>query len=293
MHIQKMKEAGRVRMMIADVFWLSVFVSLWTTLILFWNTWWALLLVPAFGVMLSGLSETMHQGVHGNLCGRVRPLNDLLGKITGAVVGIDFTAYREFHLKHHRLVNTPDDPERPIYSMPAYAAHGVGWKDRSRLSRFGSFLSVLGMFAVAMFSGFNGSAWHVVFMRLAIPSVIGTIGYFEGLRYLIPVKILVTWLLPFMVLICVDFFLTQSEHYGTQDKPSAERINLDEQYQVSWNLKLPWPLSFMVFRRNLHAEHHGYPGMHWWFGRDQKIGRTLRLTQYLGMWWANGPRVMT
>lgn len=291
--IQTMKEAGKIRLLFADMVWLTLFLSVWGALIAFWDTWRAIPLVPLFSVMLLGFSEMMHQGAHGNLCGRVKSLNHALGRVAGAVVGIDMNAYREFHLAHHRLVNTPDDSERPIYADPRNVAIGVSWKNRSAFGCFAGFLLSLGSYMRGMLTAFNPNDWLVWLMRLGVPAIIGSIGYLRGLRETIPLLLLVAWYLPFALYFVPDFFLAQSEHYGTMDKPTAERIDNNEQYEISWNLKLLPPLSFMVFSRNLHAEHHGTPGIHWWYARDKMTGRTFPAFAYLRQWWANGPRVMT
>lgn len=117
-------------------------------------------------------------------------------------------------------------------------------------------------------------------------------GYLEGLLYLIPVKMIMAWYLPFFLYTFVEFFLTQSEHYGTEEKGGSGFVPLAIQYGVSWNLKLPAIIEFMVARRNLHAEHHLYPGIHWSRASDKKIGRTLPLSDYMRSWWTNGPRTI-
>lgn len=293
-HAQAMKKGGAARMFLADLLWLVVFFSVWGGLIAFWNTWWALLLVPVFAVMMAGFSEIMHQGAHTNLCGRVRWLNELVGTLAGAAVNIDMRAYRDFHLKHHKLVNTEDDPERELYAL--FAAKSAGWKARSFAGKVVALFGLLFVHLMTMFFGFNSSKWYVLTMRFAIPLAIAGIGYLEGLPYpLIALKVAVCWILPFLLFIVVDFFMTQSEHHGTESKPrpSGDLVPYPEQYQISWNLAAPWPFGFMVFGRNMHAEHHDYPAIHWWYVRDKKTGRTLPLFTYLRKWWTEGPRVMT
>lgn len=144
-----------------------------------------------------------------------------------------------------------------------------------------------------MLSGFGANAVLVRLMRLAVPLSIASIGFLEGLGLLIPIKVSIAWYLPYFLFIPFDFFLAQSEHYGTASQASSERIDLAKQYQISWNLGLPAVIALMLMRRNLHAEHHYYPGTHWTFASDKKSGRTFQLTDYLKSWWTNGPRMMT
>ena len=100
------------------------------------------------------------------------------------------------------------------------------------------------------------------------------------------------WYLPFFLFLLIDIFITQSEHYGSAEIHDKNIVKAADQYQISWNLKLPKPVEFMVMGRNLHAEHHENPGLHWSETHDKKTGRTLMMSDYLKSWWEKGPRVM-
>jgi fatty acid desaturase len=242
--------------------------------------------------MLAGMGEVMHQGVHGNLCGRVRPLNNLMGKFACAINGIDFQTYRVWHFKHHRIVNTPDDPERAVYSNPEYLEKTKGWKELSNWNKVMTLYAVVGIFGNSIVSVLGADAALPRALRWGIPISIAALGFFEGLLFLIPAKVIVVWYLPQFLYSFIDFFLTQSRHYGTEKQISAERIAVSDQYEISWNLKVPRIVGLMLFHRNLHAEHHEYPGRIWITARDKQVGRTLPLGDYLYLWWRNGPRVM-
>jgi len=286
------KESSRVGFVIADALWLAGFVGIWTLLIAYWNTWWVLVLVPMFTLMLAGIGELLHQTAHYNLFGRVRLWNDVIGWIAAAMVGIDLKTYRPFHLKHHRAVNTGDDPERAIYSFPEYAEKAEGWKTLSNWNKAKMVFGIASRFSHALVSVLGANAPLVRIMRVTIPSFIVLTGFFEGLFFLIPAKMIVAWYMPLFLVSFVDLLLTQSRHYGTELKAEARRVPLPEQYEISWNLKLPLIIELMILRRNLHAEHHEYPATHWSIARDKQAGRTLPLAAYLQAWWANGPRVM-
>lgn len=301
MHARRVKrEPGRAMLVIVDTLWTISFIGIWALLILLWSTWWTVMLVPMFALMLAGLGEVMHQGVHGNLFGRIRPLNNLMGWIACVMNGIDFHTYRAWHFKHHRVVNTLDDPERAVYSNPDYLEKVRRWNTRSNWEKFRSLYGIVSHFGNSIGSTLGTNAPLVRILGWGIPLSIAFVGFLEGLLFLIPLKVIVAWYLPRFLYLFIDFFLTQSRHYGTEPLDSAsspqatdsKRIPVAEQYEISWNLKVPAVVELMLFRRNLHAEHHEYPGTIWITSRDKQIGRTLPLGAYLKAWWANGPRVM-
>jgi fatty acid desaturase len=54
-----------------------------------------------------------HEGTH-RLISRSRPLNEVFNWFTHALIGISGTAYRAFHLDHHRHLGTDRDPEETL-----------------------------------------------------------------------------------------------------------------------------------------------------------------------------------
>jgi fatty acid desaturase len=88
---------------------------------------------------------------------RGRRGNDLLGYLTGAPVGSPFDAARARHLAHHRLLATPEDPDRELHS-------GEAKQSRTGLARY---------FANGLLGGYAG----MVLMGPAVarsPSASGT-----------------------------------------------------------------------------------------------------------------------
>lgn len=75
---------------------------------------WPLLIpvcVMIIGTRQLGLAILMHEAAHGGLSSNAR-LNDFLGHWLCAVpVGASLTAYRPYHLKHHRFARQPEDPD--------------------------------------------------------------------------------------------------------------------------------------------------------------------------------------
>ncbi|NRA30190.1 MAG: fatty acid desaturase family protein [Parvularculaceae bacterium] len=66
------------------------------------------------GARQLGLGILMHEAAHG-LLHRDKRLNDFLGQwLSAAPVGSDLNWYRPYHLTHHRLVQTDEDPDLPL-----------------------------------------------------------------------------------------------------------------------------------------------------------------------------------
>lgn len=277
----------------ADALWVVSFLATWGLLITMWNTFWAFLLVPLFLCHLAGLSEFVHQTVHRNLFARSLGWNRALGRVAAALISVDFDTYRAFHLKHHRFANTPDDPERPLYQAARYLEMTAGWESLSTRDKLARIPRIIGYTAEALAS-FGSGVRFVRIMRWIVPIAIVAIGVLQGTPwYLLPVQLIVAWYVPLFLLIFVDLAFAHSEHYGTGD---AEEIGAhgtvpyDVQYALAWNLKVPAPLEFFLLKRNIHAEHHLSPGIHWTNARDQGNGRSLPFVPYLKTLWKLGPR---
>jgi len=76
---------------------------------------WQPLLIPlcimVIGTRQLGLAILMHEAAHGALAPRLR-LNDFLGHWVCAVpIGASLSAYRPYHLSHHRFAQQAEDPD--------------------------------------------------------------------------------------------------------------------------------------------------------------------------------------
>ncbi len=75
--------------------------------------------VPLHDLMVHG-----HEGVHG-LISRNRKVNEFFNWLVHAIVGISASAYRWFHLTHHKTAQTEDDPELAILNI--FQKNPPGW----------------------------------------------------------------------------------------------------------------------------------------------------------------------
>lgn len=76
---------------------------------------WQPVLIPLCVMMIGtrqlGLAILMHEAAHGGLSRKLK-LNDFLGHWLCAVpIGASLTAYRPYHLSHHRFAQQPEDPD--------------------------------------------------------------------------------------------------------------------------------------------------------------------------------------
>src|SRR5690606_4125335 len=79
--------------------------------------WLVPLCVAVIGTRQLGLAILMHEAAHGGLSPN-RGLNDFLGHWLCAVpVGASLTAYRPYHLSHHKYAQQAEDPDL-ILSAP-------------------------------------------------------------------------------------------------------------------------------------------------------------------------------
>ena len=89
------------------------------------NATWVNILAIAFigAIPLHDLLVHGHDGTH-RLISRIRPVNEFFLWLNHAVTGISGTAYRAFHLDHHRFAQTDRDPEVRLLRR---LSGGRGW----------------------------------------------------------------------------------------------------------------------------------------------------------------------
>lgn len=77
-----------------------------------WMHW--IWLMPVMGWIQYYVVISGHEAVHKTLCPNQR-LNELVGVVGQAMVGVNFTAYRLQHMDHHRAPTYETDPDAHIY----------------------------------------------------------------------------------------------------------------------------------------------------------------------------------
>ena len=71
-------------------------------------------LVPTMGIVQYYIVISGHEAVHETLC-YPKKLNEFFGVFGQALVGVNFTAYRQQHIDHHRCKSHETDPDAHIY----------------------------------------------------------------------------------------------------------------------------------------------------------------------------------
>lgn len=85
------------------------------------------LAVMLIGARQLGLAILMHDAAHGALHANIK-VNNWVGEwLCAAPVGAWLAAYRDYHLKHHRFTEQPEDPDLPL-SAPFPITRASLWR---------------------------------------------------------------------------------------------------------------------------------------------------------------------
>lgn len=237
------------------------------------------LLLPQ-ALLLLGCQEAKHLAVHGRFLSD-RRLNDAVGTVCAALFGMNFEAFRHFHLRHHRAVCTEHDPEGALYAM--------SWRTRA--------IWLLAPFELPWV------AYHL--QRLAWPMVppgrrpalvsgaavqLAMAGLVAALAWRHPLAVLWALALPLALACWIDFPLTQGEHYGVAVLPASHRRDAGE---LANDIVLPLGLGWLTLHRSLHRVHHRQPGRPWVEApRSLRAGPVpMSYAGFVRRWWAGGPRL--
>ena len=221
-------------------------------------------------LLLMGCQEAKHLCVHGTFLTNKRA-NDAVGTLCGALSGVNFWAFRHFHLVHHRTACTHDDPEGEMY--------GKSWR-----TRWIWLLAPIEQPWVAFH--INRAGWRLTppaFRRsrnLGMLFVVGFALLLAALAFKFPRTVMWAYAIPFVTLTYFDFLLTQAEHYAVEVVPSSAPRR--SQIGIGGNVVLPAWLAWPMLNRGLHGLHHVYPGQRW-FPDFFEAERTRRCRQTIDL----------
>jgi len=249
------------------------------------SPWLHVLLALSQALFLAGCQEAKHMAVHRTFLSH-HGANDAIGIVCAALFGVNFIAYRYFHLRHHRATCTNADPEGRLYmrswktrwiwllaplEVPwvAYHQNRVGWT-MVPPSRYWQRTMAL--------------AWMVIF--------IAAIGFGAWQSAAVRQLLLWAYVVPATVLSWFDFVLTQAEHYGVPVTASTPRRDPGA---ITQDILLPPALGWITLHRSLHRVHHCYPAVRWHQApRLLRVDPTTAPMTYLAFarrWMAEGPRL--
>ncbi|ABI90591.1 fatty acid desaturase family protein [Burkholderia ambifaria AMMD] len=204
-------------------------------------------LVVAAGFVLSGFLNLAHECLHRSFVGG-NAVNAIVGNLAANVLFVNYTAYTDKHLKHHRCLATDGDTESVARfdTLYAYAAAmtGVGFlvaNLRLNACLIGgdapSYLATTRRKSRARREALCIAAWLLVIVAAtgAWPSALVT-------AYIGPVFFAYFWLM----------FFGLPEHYGCEP--------VQPRYLASRTTMSNGIVRFFMWNANFHTEHHRYPG---------------------------------
>jgi fatty acid desaturase len=245
------------------------------------HTYWRIPLAVIQAFLLMGCQEAKHLCVHRTFL-TPRWANDLVGFFCAALSGVNFFAYRHFHFAHHRHTCTARDPEGHLYALSwrtrwiwLLAPLEIAWV-ACHLNRQGRVCTPLS-YRKSYHLGLLGLTMFIIGMAV--------------LAFCFPTDFLWAFFIPMVLASWIDFLLTQAEHYGVAITDPTVHRNPDH---ITYNVVLPWLLSWMTLHRSLHRIHHRHPGMRWFHARHylrEETAHTLSYGAFAQQWLSDGPRL--
>lgn len=247
------------------------------------ETWLGTPLAVLQALLMIGCQETKHLAVHRTFLGN-RALNDIVGVACAALFGVNFFAYRYFHLAHHRHTCTQDDPEGRLYALSwrtrwiwalapielpwvAWHLNRVGWAMVPAAKRVQRNAALL---------------WMIAFVALLA----------VGACYA-PRTLALAYLLPLALFAWIDFVLTQSEHFDVDVVSASYRRDPGS---LTNDVVLPFGLGWLTLHRTLHRVHHRDPALPWFrapgsLKADATAPRPHTYGAFVRRWLREGPRL--
>ncbi|WP_321864380.1 fatty acid desaturase family protein [Burkholderia cenocepacia] len=204
-------------------------------------------LMGAAGFVLSGFLNLAHECLHRSLV-RAKAVNAIIGNLAANVLFVNYTAYTDKHLKHHRCVATDEDTESAARfdTLRAYtgAMTGIGFlvanlRLNARLIGGDAppYLATTRRKSRARREGQCIAAWLLVVVAVAAAWPLALFTAYIG-----PVFFAYFWLM----------FFGLPEHYGCEP--------VQPRYLASRTTTSNAIVRFFMWNANFHTEHHRYPG---------------------------------
>jgi fatty acid desaturase len=196
---------------------------------------------------LHGLSLFTHEGVHGSLA-RHRGWNHALSALAAWPVLQNFAAYRVLHLKHHRHLGAPGDPDHYAnYTSlpPLEKAMHVG----RLIAGYPAYL-----LAIPVLAYVQGSRWDRLFLTLEVLAEIGLVAL--ALRFVPTPWLVHGWLVPMLFINTMVNVRGMSQHTLLEDATHEVR--------GSRTILTNRLTTFFMCNENYHLEHHLFPRVPWY-----------------------------
>ena len=234
---------------------------------LFWWTPWAI--IPAM-VVIAGRQQACfvlaHDAAHYRLY-ETRWLNDFMGRLLAAPVGLSMRTYRVLHRLHHNHLYEERDPDVPLvagyprgrkYLARKLAADLIGWNAWKTYAYFFGTPAIndettkagrpLDDTSKNLRRSARQDRWIVAVLHLTTPVLMYSVGYLT--------EYLLLWILPMVTLQQPLLRYRAICEHGCVS-------NLNSPFYASRTNFAPWWLHWWIFPHNVnyHIEHHLYPSI--------------------------------
>ncbi len=211
--------------------------------------------VAVIGTRQLGLAILMHEAAHGGLSQNGR-LNDFLGHWLCAVpVGASLTAYRSYHLAHHKYAQQPEDPDL-VLSAPFPVTRASLRRKILRDLTGQTFFKQRVLFAFRAFASRSDedvAQGAVVTGRSVAPFLLVNAALLLGLTLGgVWWAYFVLWLLPMASWFPMVTRLRNIAEHACVEGSSTDPFRAARTTRASW-----WERAFIApYWVNFHAEHH-------------------------------------
>lgn len=211
------------------------------------GTVFRILLVLTNGFMIAGFFSVMHYCCHGTFFTE-KEMNRRFGQLLASAMLINFSAYKFFHMQHHRrtTVDGDSEPVGEIRTVWQYFWYALNWDYITAFAR----MSIGSLFGYFPFFVRSQRACRKVKFDAWL-----SLGFMAGmccLTWLFPLQALLIYWLPVQVAFSLNFFYVVGEHSGVKagDDPLQNTQTFARQSRL---------FSFFNHNSNFHAAHHCFP----------------------------------
>jgi len=214
-------------------------------------------LVPSLllGLVYAHAVELQHQCLH-NTAYRSKAINRLVWVPLGLPIFVSFSDYQNSHLKHHRLLGTPEDKEFFNYSYQKLQSPLALIPHLWMVRHYWDVVGYICRSAVGILTRKNEATLKAAKrIRFEYQLMAVFLVTMAALTVLLGTAIfLKIWLVPFLVAVPVHALIELPEHMGCNTKvPNV----LENTRTIKTNKLIVW----FVDGNNYHVEHHWLPGV--------------------------------
>ncbi len=196
---------------------------------------------------LHGVSLFTHEAVHGTLS-RNRAVNHVLGAACALPVLQNFAAYRVLHLRHHRHLGQPGDPDH-YHNYTSWTWLRVAMYWGRLVAGYPAYIT-----AIPVLGFRHGTARDRAFILLEVALL--ALGVAAAVAFVSGTILLHAWLIPMLVINTLVNIRGMSQHTLLE--------HADDEIRGTRSILTNPVTAFFMCNENYHLEHHLYPGVPWY-----------------------------